>query len=130
VVNDPPARASPGAAQGSSGELRAGGAVLRTAPQPVWLIAQELDPAERAWIAVNPQDAPTALRLETPLGVVTAARWGAGRIEWRAPEGGEQTLVLDTLEEPSDLRVPAGVRLVRSGALEDSGSGENGAKTP
>jgi hypothetical protein len=96
----------------------------------VWLIAQELDPAARAWIAVNPQDSPTALRLETPLGTVTAARWGAGRIEWRAPEGGAQTLVLDTLEEPSDLRAPAGVRLVRAGAAEVSARGANGAKTP
>jgi hypothetical protein len=111
----PPALESPPAAQGSVGELRAGGATLRTAAQPCWLLAQELDPAARAWVAVNPQDRPTPLRLETPLGTVTAARWGVGRVEWRAPEGGAQTLVLDTLVEPAGLRVPEGVRVVRAG---------------
>ena len=111
----PPALESPVAAQGSGGELRAGSATLRTAPQPCWLLAQELDPASRAWVAVNPQDTPTALRLETPLGAVTAARWGVGSIEWRAPAGGAQTLVLDTLEEPAELRVPEGVRVIRAG---------------
>ena len=111
----PPALRSPVAAQGSSGAARAGSATLRTAPSPCWLLAQELDPASRAWVAVNPQDAPTALRLETALGTVTASRWGVGSIEWRAPAGGAQTLVLDTLEDPAGLRVPEGVRVIRAG---------------
>jgi hypothetical protein len=115
VLYQPPALQSPIAAQGSGGELRAGRAILRTNPQqPVWLVAQELDPAIRSWVAVNPQDTPTPLRLETPLGAVSATRWGRGRVEWRAPEAGEQVLVLDTLAELDGLRVPRSVRVVRA----------------
>ena len=43
VVYNPPALASPLAVQGSSGRLAVGQATLETAPQPVWLIAQEDD---------------------------------------------------------------------------------------
>ena len=75
----------------------------------VWLIAQELDPACRAWIAVSPEDRTTPLRLETPGGVVAASRFPAGRLEWRAPVGGAQEGVVDTLEMPEGLRVPPGV---------------------
>ena len=106
-----PNLASPLAAQGDTGELRVGQAVLVTDPQQMWLIAQELDPKERAWVAVNPQANPTPLRLETPHGVITAEAWGMGRLEWRAPAEGPDTLIVDVLEEPVGLRVPGGVAI-------------------
>lgn len=112
-VYQPPNLQSPLGVQGNSGELRVGGACLRTNPQQVWLIAQELDPAQRAWIAVNPEDRPTPLRLETPCGVIAADAWGMGSVTWQAPVGGEQIIVIDALEEPVGLRVPAGIRIVR-----------------
>jgi hypothetical protein len=115
VVYQPPNLASPLAVQGDSGELRVGGASLTTNAQPAWLIAQEIDAARRGWIAVNPEDLPTPLRLETPCGEVTAEEWGMGRLEWRAPVGGVETLVVDTLKEPVNLQVPEGVT-VRYGA--------------
>ncbi len=74
------------------------------------MIAQELDPASRAWIAVNPEDALMPLRLETPLGVFSAERCGVGRIE---PRDGE--LRVDTLGELGGLRVPEGVAVRREG---------------
>jgi hypothetical protein len=112
-VYEPPSLASPLAVQGSSGTLTVGSATLRTDQQPVWLIAQEVDPAQRAWIAVNPGNQPTPLRLETPYGTVTAERWGLGRLEWRAPEGGEQVLLIDAVDEPVELNVPAGLAIRR-----------------
>ena len=105
----PPSLVSPIAVQGAGGRLALGGARLQTDPQPVWLIAQELDPATRAWVAVNPQDRPTPLRLETPNGVVSASRFGMGRLEWRAPVGGRQELLVESLEDPIGLVVPEGV---------------------
>ncbi|MBI3972364.1 MAG: hypothetical protein HY332_13880 [Chloroflexi bacterium] len=109
----PPALASPLAVQGDSGRLAAGGATLETNRQMVWLLAQEVDPAQHAWIAVNPDDRPTPLRLETPAGILTAERWGLGRIEWRAPQGDSSGLVIlvDTLEAPRGLRAPEGARV-------------------
>jgi hypothetical protein len=95
--------------QGSSGTLHAGRATLITNPQPAWLIAQELDPATRFWAAVNPLGQTTPLRLETPVGVVTAESWGLGRLEWRSPVGGRQELIVEALEKPIGLRAPAGV---------------------
>jgi hypothetical protein len=47
--------------------------------------------------------------------VITASEWGLGRIEWRAPEGGEQTLHLSGLEKPQNLSIPDGVRVIWSG---------------
>ena len=76
---------SPLAVQGDSGTVAVGSAKLTTDPQPVWLIAQEVDPERRSWVAVNPQTRPTPLRLETPLGVISAASWGLGRLTWSAP---------------------------------------------
>jgi hypothetical protein len=108
-LDHPPALSSPLAVQGSGGTLTVESATLWTEPQPMWLIAQELDPARRAWIAVNPEDRPTSLRLETPGGVVTAHRFGLGRLEWRMPEGGEPELVIDALDDPVGLDAPAGV---------------------
>jgi len=52
------------------------------------LIAQELADAERVWVAVNSEEWPTPLRLETPAGVLSAERWGTGRIEWHVAENG------------------------------------------
>lgn len=120
----PPNLSSPLAAQGASGRLSAGSATLLTNPQQVWLIAQELDPARRAWIVANPEDQPTPLRLETPLGVVAAAAFGLGRLAWHAPEGGPQTLVVEALREPAGLEAPAGVdvqlRLLHTGVREQA----------
>jgi hypothetical protein len=107
----PPNLASPLAAQGNSGDLAVGSARLVTHPQQVWLIAQELDPSQRCWIAANPEHSPTPLRLETPLGAITAEAWGLGRIEWRAPEGGEQVVIVEGLREPVGLHVPEGTRM-------------------
>lgn len=112
AVYTPPALTSPLAAQGSDGRLGVGEATLDTAPQPVWLIAQDTDPATRAWIAVNPEDRPTPLRLETPAGAVTAERWGLGRLELRSFLGGAPVLAVDALTLPEGLRVPAGVTVL------------------
>lgn len=111
TVYEPPNLESPLGVQGDGGDLRVGKARLVTNPQQVWLIAQELDPARRAWIAVNPEDRPTPLRLETPCGVIAADEWGMGRLEWRAPVGGEEFLIVDTLKEPVGLQVPKDVRV-------------------
>lgn len=102
---------SPLAVQGDGGILRVGSATLLTNPQQMWLIAQELDPERRIWIAVNPEDRPTPLRLQTPAGELSAAEWGLGRIEWQAPASGEQKIVLDTLAEPVGLVAPEGVAI-------------------
>ncbi|NIV35810.1 MAG: hypothetical protein GWN58_42095, partial [Anaerolineae bacterium] len=88
---------SPLAAQGDGGILRVGSATLTTNPQQIWLIAQEIDPKHRTWIAVNPEDRPTPLRLQTPLGELSVDELGLGRIEWQAPVGGEQKIVIDAL---------------------------------
>jgi hypothetical protein len=112
AVYTPPALASPLAVQGSTGRLAVGQATLETAPQPVWLIAQEADPASWCWIAVNPEDRPTPVSLATPAGLVTAERWGPGRLEWRAPEGEEPVLAVGALRPPEGLRVPAGLRVL------------------
>jgi hypothetical protein len=95
--------------QGESGDLTVGGARLLTDPRHAWLIAQELDPARRTWIAVTPDDLSTPLRLETPAGVVAAKEFGSGRIEWRAPEGRRGTLIVETLRRPVGLEAPDGV---------------------
>jgi hypothetical protein len=36
-----------------------------------------------------------------------------GRLEWWAPAGGEQVLIVESLEEPVGLVVPEGVRILR-----------------
>jgi hypothetical protein len=108
----PPNLASPLAVQGDRGELRVGNARLVTRPQQVWLVAQEVDPDQRTWIAVNPEDCITPLRFETLCGVITAEEWGLGRLEWRAPIGETETLIVDTLRRPLGLQVPKGVQIV------------------
>ena len=82
-----------------------------THPQQVWLIAQEMDPAQGCWIAVNPEANPTPLRLVTPSGTITADEWRMGRIEWRAPVGGEQVVITKAQRAPIGLRVPEGVQV-------------------
>ncbi len=119
VVYKPPNLDSPLGVQGDSGELRVGKARLVTNSQQVWLIAQELEPTRRAWIAVNPEDRPTPMRLETPCGVITASDWGMGRLEWRAPAGGQATLIVDTLRKPVDLQVPEGVAVHYRGVYNE-----------
>jgi hypothetical protein len=115
VLYEPPNLHSPIGVQGNTGRLSVGSATLVTNRQQVWLIAQELDPSQRSWIAVNPEeDRPTPLALETPCGLITAKEWGMGRLEWRAPVGGKQTLVVDTLREPVALKVPSGVTVERA----------------
>ena len=109
VVFQAPNLASPLAVQGDSGALSVGNAILTTNPQPVWLIAQEIDSVQSIWIAVNPEDRPTPLRLETPGGIITAAEWGMGRLEWHASVEGEETLIVDTRVALVDLQVPEGV---------------------
>jgi hypothetical protein len=107
----PPNLSSPLAIQGDSGRLSVGAATLETAPQQVWLMAQELDAQNRAWIAVNPEDRPTPMVLRTPMGTVSAERWGMGRLEWRAPAVGDQVLAVEALTELDGLRVPQGVEV-------------------
>jgi len=133
AVYDPPNLRSPCAVQGDSGKLEVGEATLETHPQQVWLIAQELAPTfggtidgrNRAWIAVNPQDRPTPLTFRTPLGVVSAEAWGMGRLEWRAPVEGGQSLIVEALAEPEGLRVPEGieVRYILAQALNSKKGG-------
>lgn len=106
----PVAHQSPLAAQSESGELAVGQATLHTNSQAVWLIAQEAIPEERRWIAVNPQDAATHLRLATPCGTLSASAWQLGRIEWRAPADAEQEIVIIG-HRPIDLRVPEGLHV-------------------
>ena len=108
----PPNLASPLAVQSDTGVLRVGGAVLRTAPQQVWLVAQEVDPGLRTYVAVNPQPKPTPLHLETPFGIISSASWGMGRIEWRIPANGEQSVHIDALETLAQLDVPENVRII------------------
>jgi hypothetical protein len=115
-VYQAPALASPLAAQGSTGRLTLAGAMLRTEPKPVWLIAQDLDPAERVWVAVNPETSPTWLQLETPGGVVSIERFGLGRLEWRQPASGASEVIIDALDEPVGLTTPAGVTVRRRDA--------------
>ena len=111
VVFKPPNLNSPLAVQSDSGELRVGQATLNTDKQQVWLIAQELDPEERVWVAVNPMPRSTPMRLETPRGVISIKEWSMGRLEWRAPIGGREILISDGLKKPVELKVPDGVEV-------------------
>ena len=99
------------AVQGDSGQLRAGSVTLETNPQPIWLLAQEIEPGSWVWIAVNPEERPTPLRWHTATGTITAESWELGRLEWRAPEGGEQVLIVQGVEELHGLTVPEGLRV-------------------
>jgi len=119
AVYEPPSLDSPLGVQGDSGELKVGRSRLVTNPQQVWLIAQELEPAQRGWTAVNPEDRSTPVRLETPCGVITAAEWGMGRLEWRAPVRGQEILIVDTLRKPVDLQVPEGVAVHYQGVHDE-----------
>lgn len=118
----PPILDSPLAVQGNTGYLQVGRARLYTQPQQVWLISQELDPATRTYVAVNPIDRPTPLRLETPAGTVSASAWGMGRLEWRAPEEGEQVLIIEAMQPLAALSVPDGVRVEACSPAFDSSS--------
>jgi hypothetical protein len=110
----PPALESPLAVQGAAGTLRAGSATLRTAAGVmVWLVSQELDPTVHCWTAVNPEDRSTPVRLETPLGALTATAWKAGRIQWRTTGDGAGVVTLDAGAAPAGLRVPDGTRVER-----------------
>jgi len=101
-----PALASPLAVQSSSGRIEGRAAVLETDAQPVWLIADEADPAHRTWIAVNPMERATPVRFQTPGGTVNAEKWGLGRMEWRMSETDGQLLVIDPIEKPAGLKTP------------------------
>ena len=101
-----PALVSPLAAQGSSGRNEAGAAALETDSQPVWLIADDDDPAHRTWIAVNPMERATPVRFQTHGGTVNAEKWGLGRMEWRMSETDGQLLVVDSVEKPTGLKTP------------------------
>jgi hypothetical protein len=105
----PPNLSSPLAVQGDSGCLQVGTATLVTHPQQAWLIAQELDPERRLWIAVNPEEQRTPLKLQTACGELSLDSFGVGRIEWRAPVGGEQSILVQSLAEPHVVSVPEGV---------------------
>lgn len=107
----PPHLSSPLAVQGDSGQLAVGSATLTANPQHLFLVAQEMDPANRCWVVVNPQERPTPLRLETPAGVLTAEAFGMGRIEWSAPVGGEQVVRVESLEPVVGLSAPVGVTI-------------------
>ena len=43
-----------------------------------------------------------------------------GRLEWRAPIGGGQELIVDALAEPVGLRVPDGVTVRRGPSMRDA----------
>ena len=107
---------SPLAVQGDAGHLAVGGARLDTAAAPMWLVACEVDPAHRTWIAVNPLGTASPLRFETPRGVVTADEWGLGRIAWRARAGEADVVEVMAVDKPVGLVVPAGVDVVYSEA--------------
>lgn len=102
---------SPLAVQGDSGVLQAGSARLITRPQPAWLVAQEQIPECRLWVAVNPVDSPTFVRLETPGGVLSAEAWRAGRIEWHYSGSGVSTITFDGVAAPAGLKTPAGAQV-------------------
>ncbi len=104
----PPQLTSPLAVQGQSGYLQVGQAHLYTQPQPMWLAAQALDESDQTYVAVNPVEQVTSLKLETPAGTVSAGAWGLGRLEWRVAEG---ILRVDCLQMPQDLVVPDGVHI-------------------
>ena len=110
----PPQLASPLAVHGDTGYLRLGQAHLYTNPQPVWLVAQELDDSVQTYVAVNPVDRATPLKLATPAGTIRASVWGLGRLAWHVPDSGESLLIVDCLQPPVDLVVPAGVKVVPS----------------
>jgi len=105
---------SPLAIQGDHGTLVAGNAKLETNNQPMWLVAEELLPEQRAWIATNPQDIPTKLHFETPCGVISADEWRLGRITWLAPEGGRQAIQIEGVELPKGLIVPEEIEVAFS----------------
>ncbi len=109
---EPPHLCSPLAVQSDSGQVVAGSVTLYTDSQPVWLVAQELDPTTRSWTAVNPHMRPAPLRLETPVGVIGADAWDMGRITLSAPEGGDAILTVESLNPPAALTVPEDVRVV------------------
>ena len=117
-----PQLSSPLAVQGDTGYLEAGKARLFGQPQPLWLIAQELDPAGCTYVAVNPGQPATPLRLETPAGTLQASAWSMGRLEWRVPGNGDgrQVVILEGLEPPADLSVPDGVQIIWRPVPENS----------
>jgi hypothetical protein len=112
AVYDPPQLSSPIAAQSSDGRVTVGATTLETDAGPAWLIAQELDPATRQWVAVNPLERARPLRLSTPVGVIAADAFPLGRLEVLAPVGGQVTVILDAIVPPVGLTVPPGVAVV------------------
>ena len=107
-VYTPPNLDSPLAVHGDSGALKVGNARLHTQPQPMWLVAQELDSASQTYVAVNPTGQATLVTLQTPAGTVSASSWAIGRLEWQTAD---QVLVVYGLQEPDNLTVPDGVRV-------------------
>ena len=114
VHYSPPQLSSPIAVQGDTGTLQVGHAQLNTNPQPMLLIAQELEQANCCWVAINPENSPTPVRLQTTNGVVTIKEFGLGRLIWLTSEGKEEQLILECLDPPVGVQVPEGIEVITS----------------
>jgi hypothetical protein len=79
----PPMLEAPCVRQGR-GPIAVGGATLTAGGAPAWLLA---DAGRRVWVAANPSDELTPVRLETPEGALETDAFGFGRIVWRGAEG-------------------------------------------
>lgn len=103
-----PMLSSPTVVQSASGELCVGGAKLRTSSVPAWLLA---DNAHDCWVATNLTDQPVFWYLETPVGTVTSAAFGFGRVVWRGRDQVEIEVL--SARQLAPLRIQAGDRPVR-----------------
>ena len=103
---------SPLAVQGDTGFLQVGDARLYTQHQPMILIAHDTDETQQTYVAINPTTDSTHLRLETPVGTVTADNFGLGRIEISVKSGQSPTVILNCLQPPENLSVPEGFQIV------------------
>lgn len=110
-VYESPQLQSPLAVQGDTGYLEVGQARLYTQPQPIVLIAQDVDSSQQTFVAINPIDQCTHLRLETPIGTIFADEWGLGRIELHISADGNAVLRISCLQPPVNLSLPDGVTL-------------------
>ena len=107
----PPLFQAPGIVQGRARRLAVGGATLRTAGAPAWLLADE---ARRLWVAAVTGEEPAALRLEVPTGALEADAFALGRVVWRDNDG---RVEVEAAPPPESLRLRArpGTRLLLNG---------------
>ena len=94
----------------SGGNERLGRATLQSAAG-AWLIA---DDDARRYVAVNPYDAATPIRLATPEAEITCDAFPLGRIDFDEAGG---VVRIETATDPGEVRVtPATIRVVINGA--------------